>query len=416
MLDAAVIDQSTAERIRAHYAADAEQSGSRLMMALGILGAIITGLGIILIVAHNWDDLSRLTKTIFAFVPMLLGQGLCVFGLLRKTPSRGLHESAAAFTVLAVGACISLVSQIYHIDGDLASFLLTWMLLTLPVLYVMQSSATALLYVAGITYYGCQYGYFEYPRQAPYGYLLLMAGVLPFYLRKLKREKTGNFLSFLNWFIPISLTIVLGAFSDNAEEVLLLGYMSLFGLFSLIALLPPFAEAKPRNNGYGMLGMGGTLVLLLVLTYEEMWSEVWHLSMTRLWSLELLVAGLLTLAGTALILRLRHVGMGHRVEPQHYMFLFFVPLFVLGLTTNVSNAVTNFLVLYLGIVFIQKGTKANHLGWLNFGLLIIAMLAACRFFDDRITFALRGLMFIMVGAGFFVANYKLIKARRKNEE
>jgi hypothetical protein len=55
----------------------------------------------------------------------------------------------------------------------------------------------------------------------------------------------------------------------------------------------------------------------------------------------------------------------------------------------------------------------NHLGILNFGLLIVLVLALCRFFDDRIPFVWRGFFFLATGISFFAANYFLLKKRKK---
>ena len=132
---------------------------NRLFIVFGIFGAILVGLGIILLVAHNWDDLSRTTKSFFAFLPLVVGQILCGFVLIKKTDSVAWRESATAFLFFSVGACISLITQIYNIPGNLSSFLLTWMLLCLPLVYLMRSSITSLLYLTGITYYAVETSY-----------------------------------------------------------------------------------------------------------------------------------------------------------------------------------------------------------------------------------------------------------------
>jgi uncharacterized membrane protein len=53
---AQVISPESAENIRNYYKSKQEQSGNRLFIVFGILGAILVGLGLILIIAHNWDD------------------------------------------------------------------------------------------------------------------------------------------------------------------------------------------------------------------------------------------------------------------------------------------------------------------------------------------------------------------------
>jgi hypothetical protein len=76
---------------------------------------------------------------------------------------------------------------------------------------------------------------------------------------------------------------------------------------------------------------------------------------------------------------------------------------------------TNFFVLAIGILTIREGAKQNHLGILNYGLLIITALVICRFFDTDLSFILRGILFMLVGAGFFAANYWMMKKRKTND-
>jgi hypothetical protein len=76
----------------------------------------------------------------------------------------------------------------------------------------------------------------------------------------------------------------------------------------------------------------------------------------------------------------------------------------------------NLLILTIGLLHVREGAKKDHLGILNFGLLVITILTVCRFFDDNISFVIRGVLFVGAGVGFFVANYLMIKRRRENEE
>ncbi len=41
------------------------------------------------------------------------------------------------------------------------------------------------------------------------------------------------------------------------------------------------------------------------------------------------------------------------------------------------------------------------------------MLIACRFFDTEISFVIRGLLFVVIGIGFFGANYLMHKKQQK---
>jgi len=204
LVKAGVISQETADKIRGYYREKSGQSTNRLFIVFGILGAILVGLGIILIIAHNWDELARTTKTGLAFLPLLVGQFLCGFVLIKKQDSVAWKESAAAFLFFAVGASTSLVSQIYNIPGNISSFLLTWILLCLPLVYVMKSSIVSLFYLIGITYYACETGYWTHPSSESYFYWILLLGIIPHYYLLYKKKPESNFTIFHNWLIPFS--------------------------------------------------------------------------------------------------------------------------------------------------------------------------------------------------------------------
>lgn len=79
----------------------------------------------------------------------------------------------------------------------------------------------------------------------------------------------------------------------------------------------------------------------------------------------------------------------------------------------VSQLLINLLILTLAVHTIRDGAQRNHLGILNYGLLIITALILCRFFDTDFSFVVRGLLFISVGVGFFATNYYMIQKRKK---
>jgi len=69
--------------------------------------------------------------------------------------------------------------------------------------------------------------------------------------------------------------------------------------------------------------------------------------------------------------------------------------------------------LIVAVLTIREGAIRNNLGILNYGLLIITGLIICRFFDINIGFVLKGLLFVLVGMGFFFANLWMIRKKKK---
>ena len=416
LVKANIITEDIAKDIRGYYQTKVESpSTNRLFVVFGILGAILVGLGVILIIAHNWDELSRFTKTCFAFLPLIIGQLLCGYTLLKKSESTAWRESSSAFLFFAVGASIALVSQIYNIPGDLSSFLLTWMLISLPLVYIMNSSVASLFVLIGITYYACEASYWSYPYSDSYMYWLILLGILPYYYLLYKKNPRSNSMVFHNWVIPISLTIVLGTLADKTEELMFIAYFSLFGMFYLIGELDFFNQQKTRNSGYRTIGSLGTIILLMVLSFDWFWEDLRRsefFDQEILLTQEFLAALLLSVLAGILFYRHLQSKRLDNIKPLAPIFVFFILAFIVGCFSSIAPILINLYVFGLGLLTIRQGAKENHLGILNFGLIIIAVLIACRFFDTDLSFVIRGILFVSVGAGFFVANYWMLKKRK----
>lgn len=418
LIKAGVITPETAEQIQQYYKSKGSSSSNRLFIAFGILGAILVGLGIILIIAHNWDELSILTKTILAFLPLVVTQAICGFVLLKKPDNKAWLESATTALIFAVGACISMIGQIYHIPGNLSSFLLIWTLLCLPLIYVMKSSAAALLYIVGITYYAVETSYFSFPISESYLYWVMLLAVLPHYYDLFRNHPKSNFLTVENWLIPISITIVLGTLSAGASELMFVAYFSLFGLFYTIGNNELFKDRSLRNNSYKFIGTLGTLILLFVNSFDVFWKDLrrdnysignWTTS-TEFWA-----------AIVISLLALFYLYKEQKDKPLRELpvlapvFLIFILIFSIGLFSSFSVILINLVILTISVLTIIEGAKKEHLGILNFGLSIITIWIIIRFLNTDLSFVIRGLLLMAIGVGFFTANYWMLKKRKTNE-
>jgi uncharacterized membrane protein len=426
LVAANIISQETANNIENYYRSKEQPTANRFAIVLSILGALLVGLGIVLVVAHNWDELGRVPQTIFAFLPMVVGQALCFYTLSKQKESFAWREGSALILFFGVGSCIALISQIYHIGGSLSAFLLTWMLLTIALLYVMPSYITGLLYIAGITWYACVVGYFDSPDQQPWLFLPLLLLVAPAYWKLLRTKSESNIFILYNWFIAIALTCVLGAFTSRNDDSArgFLGYLTLFSLYYFAGTSNLFRHRRLFANPYTVAGIPGIVGILLYWTYSFAWIR-WDddvkFNTTFTYILIVLLFGLLA----TIAWRYRRRGWEglSLVEFSPFIFLIAVALTSRNLSDNEYDSYTSYgampgvliinaWVLVLGIYFTRKGSIQQHFGILNLGLLIIAALAVLRFFDDNIPFVWRGIFFLATGIGFFVANYLLIKKKR----
>lgn len=413
LLEANVITEETAERIREYYRDHRQESGFNLFTVFAIFASLLVSLGIILIIAHNWDELSKSLKVIFAFLPLVTAQSLCLYTLFRKRNIIVWREGSATFLFFSIGACIALISQIYHIPGNLGEFVFTWMVLCLPVIYLMNSSVVSILYLTGITYYACETGYWSGASESELWYWLMLLLAMPYYYVLVSKRPDSNFTIYHNWVIPLSLTAALGTLSAALPELMYIAYMSLFGVFYLGGQSSFFQFQKRRNNGYLILGALGTVSLLLSLSFEWFWKKLpaeGFYSTSIFVSQEFIAALVLSCAASLLLYRSRILHQ-QRLKPLDFVFLAFLVVFLIGMHSMISMILINIIVLLIGMMTIREGVRSDHLGILNYGLLIITALTACRFFDTDLSFVLRGILFIVVGVGIFILNTWMLKKR-----
>lgn len=416
LLKANIISEETAEKIRLHYSQKNSENQNKIPLVFGILGAILVGLGIILVFAHNWDDLSRLTKTVLSFLPLIFGQLFCGYTLLKKSDHPAWQESSSVFLFFAVGASISLIAQVYNIPGDINSFIISWMLLSLPLVYLLKSSFVSLLYITGITYYACNANYFTFPSEHSYLYWFLLLGIVPHYRNLLKNKIQSNFTLFHNWFVALSIVICLGTFAHKNENLMYLGYMSLFAIFYFIGKTKFFDNQKLKHNSYLIFGKLGILFILLVYTFKSFWEMFYRNNYALneiIFAPEFIVALILTIVAGILFYRKNSNTNFRNLNIIEIIFLVNILLLFFG---NFASVFANMLVLLIGLSEIKRGNKHNDLRILNFGLFIITILITCRFFDTDLSFVLRGILFISIGFGFFLTNYFMLKKRNRNEK
>jgi hypothetical protein len=207
--------------------------------------------------------------------------------------------------------------------------------------------------------------------------------------------------------------------SSSHEEWLFVAYMALFSVFYLIGSLKQIEEFNPKVNSYRFIGSVGSVVILLTLSFNWFWLE---LLKDKLEMLELLSSQEFILSVFLILINLvlyrSHIKDKERYKFHPLFLLSFVFLFTFLVAYSngfIAQVLINILVLTLGLYYVISGARSGLLGQMNFGLLIITALIICRFFDSNITFIIRGLLFIAIGVGFFMLNYRLLKKRQNDE-
>lgn len=418
LVNAGALDGATADRLRRHYEAAAGKPRNWALAVFGILGGTLVGLGIILLLAHNWADLSRAARTALAFAPLAAAQFLALWAVRAGKESPAWREGLGLFWTLAVGASIALVAQTYHIPGDAGRFALSWMLLALPIVYLLNATGPALVYLAGITFWAID-------AQDGGGHALpfwpLAALILPHVFMAARGNPCAARPVLLFWGLALVLGIAVGV---TLEKILpglwIIIYGALFAVFYLAGEFwfgeaPAFWQRPFQTAG----AVGGT-TLAFLLTYNWPWNDIgWHYQ--RHGAAYHGVAAVLDYALAALLPAAAVVLLVSSVRrgKAHALFIGALPILaVLGFAlvaqtekADAPQALFNLYVLVVGLGLLVQGFRARRTGIVNAGLLVVFALILLRFFDEDLGFVFRGVVFVLLGLAFLAVN--LVLARKK---
>ena len=140
------IDSDLAERLRTSLAAhDEPQRTNKIIWVLVSIGAVLTGAGLLLFIASQWDQSSPLRRLALLFTIYLLVVGAAA---LADRQQLGVTAKGLWFlSSIAVGVNIFLVGQIYNLPLNYWQGTLLWLIATMAMGWASPSSAQGWLAV-----------------------------------------------------------------------------------------------------------------------------------------------------------------------------------------------------------------------------------------------------------------------------
>jgi len=408
-----IISQQNADQIQQYYGQIADTGKKTFLVVCSIVGALLIGLGIVSLIAHNWDQLGRPIRAILSMLPVIIGICLTGWALLKRGSSDSYKEGTSLFLSLMIGASIALICQTYNISGDIRNFTLTWMLLTIPLVYLATATLPAVIYVIGITTWSL--GYVWDNARVSFFYWLLILAVIPHFVMAIRDTKFVVRSMLLSTFLAISLGLVTSWTLVSIFPALWV--ISLPLVFSVVYLTgkQKFGQSGVTTSWqqpFNRLGNLGIVIMSLILTYRWPWSEnhsSYWMGSVRVGSSFAGYTILFLLICIAVVLEYFMIKQKRQEDSLRGAF----PIVALiGFALKpLAMPLFNIYFLMLCIQQIISGIRFNRLAVVNSGLLMLAVLIALRFFDSDINFVLKGLVMIALGVGFLATNAILISRR-----
>lgn len=412
-----ILQQEAADKLRNHYEKIKSADKNWFVLILcGVLGALLIGLGIILLLAHNWEELSRPMRAVLSLLPLVIGQALAFWVLLKRPASHAFKEGAATFLSLMVGASIALISQTYNIPGDTADFIFFWMLLIVPLVYLMEVTIPAAIYVVGITAWA---GHFWYNSLQAILFWPLLVVIIPHFIWSLHQEKYSIRAAILTLVMAISVCFGAGfSLGRTWPGFWIVIYSSIIALFYLLGVREFKKISTNWQRPLRILGGLGAFIMMFLLTFRFPWEIIigrYYYGKNEALSWIILPDYILTLLLVGIVI-LMFLQYAKRKDSMGALFGALPLMALVGYVSAKTSVVFsmflfNVFLFVVSVTRIMFGIRTNKLGVINTGMFMLAALILARFFDSEINFVIKGMVFIFIGIGFLVTNAVILRRK-----
>jgi uncharacterized membrane protein len=428
-----IITQEQAGLLRAKYPAPVEKDRGMLILTAG--GAVIFGLGVILILAYNWDDLSRYTKMVLIFSGIAAAHAAGI-RFSRDEERKGMSEGFHVLGTMFFGAAVWLIAQAYNINDHYPNGMLAWAVGAWVLAWAIPSMAQCIIALIILTFWsGFEALDFRNVQHAAPFLIILCAAPLAFTKRSmvLAALMTAAFMtSMLFTFLGLDDRITVPLFMLLSGTVIMAGRLiKMQGVFTESSYLLTAAGTLPflglayslsfKESAYilvrmGIEGRGGLYFIFLASASIIFTAAALAVNYKRTKKIGPLlavqaaaIAASLSVfiykyfeAARAEIFRLKvsAAAKGTQAVPEMELF------------DGWSLAlIFNLILLAWAFTTVWEGIGSLNVKKISAGVILFALLAFTRYvdlFDNLIT---RGLVFLAVGGAIFAvgAFYNRIK-------
>lgn len=287
---AGLISREQAEGIRDH---ERQKDRPWLLYAIAGLGGLAVAVGLVSVVAANWDLISGRVKIATDLLVLAFVGGI----FARKQEAWPVWAKDAALLVLygMTMASIALVGQVYQLGGTARIAMATWSLITFPLMCLGKTPLLAVVWSIGLqTTAGTWLTWLSEPPPRQEGLALALAGLLPWpwlllghstWLHRLRPSFTSVFAA-IGWAeVLIAGSIGTSAFyADHGDEPWNALWAALgVGLVLAVGLSRKISQLPAGRWATGLLVLAVVLAFLPARVGAGSWDVLAALCFIALW-------------------------------------------------------------------------------------------------------------------------------------
>ncbi len=411
-----LIEKEALGKIKNYYEMKSENEQNKLGAVLSIFGSVLIGLGILLILAKNWDYFSRAHKVIITLLPFLLGSGLGLF-VIKKEIKGQIKEAASIFSTIGIFTALMMHAQIYNIFFEDWMILLIIAALVVPLVYFYESTLTLAMYLGLVSL--AMFSADHIGLWVKVGIGIVSIGLsVPYVLRNYKRDLLSIETIWSNVFLAIAGFALISSLIDSGVMLREL-YLTYFILLLTIDAYVYDEDMTPLGmRPFAALGSVGLFITLFVFTFNTFWE---YIDTSDVVGQYMIVLGMFI---TIVILLITYLFYKDR-ESNKSLLVYIasaIVIIVFRITGMIDSQayialpiIFNIFFIILSIRILRQGITLRNIIKINLGLFMLAAIIIARFFDSGISFLFKGIIFIICGVVCILTNVYFIKKHKKEE-
>jgi uncharacterized membrane protein len=398
-----IIEPQQRQAIKTRYPAPAEGPAWGRIIFFSI-GAILFGLGVILLLAYNWQRMHKFVKLAVIFAALIGAHG-AGFWLKRpqshyQTAGEGLH----LLGTMLFGAGIWLIAQVYHIEEHYPIAFLIWGLGALAMAWSLPAIAHGILATILFVLWNC-FEAFDFKDPHLISPFLILGGIMP--LAWLRRSRVLASICLIGFLVTLLVSVSMLE-GDLAVHVIFFSACLLIAASLVVRQRKLFPEISPVFSFIGFFIYFG---ILFLLSFFHRGKGTWSVQFDQV--LESLFFFCFALAAVGMWAWAIWPAPGIKGQPhkalsaEYYSVMATLIIMILNtlgllpLRGWLGMAVFNILFLYQCVMMIISGCKTLNLKTTVTGCVLFAVIAFARYTDLFVSLLTRSLVFFIAGAALF---------------
>ena len=408
-------DQGTA--LKERYPAPGESLAWGRIIFFSI-GAVLIGLGVILLFAYNWQRLHRFAKLAVIFIALISAHG-AGFWLRRssgqyRTAGEGLH----LLGTMLFGAGIWLIAQIYHIAEHYPNAFLIWGIGALVMAWGLPSVVQGILASIILVMWN-SFEVFDFNNPHLLSPFLILGGILP--LAWIKRSRVLVTVCTIGFLFTL-FAAVAELEGDLAALVIFFSACMLIGASLVVRRRGWFPGISPI---FSFLGFFVYMLMIFILSFDHRGTIMWSIKFDQIQHSILFFAFALAVVviwGLAMLPVAGKQQLLKEIFSKEYFGV--LAAFILMLVSGVGlielggwlgMGIFNVLFLYQAIMMIANGCRELNLKITATGCVLFAIITFTRYTDLFVSLLARSMVFLIAGAALFSVGLYYSKTKKQTQ-